>query len=291
MLVAHQDILLVIFIVAAGVRLLDTAPRRRVVAGYGEANHGVVAKLDGLLNQSLAKRATTDDGASVVVLNGTSQNLRGRGRPLVDEDDERYGGIGATSVAAILLARRLTSLGVDDKAVLGQKLVGYLHSRLQVTAGIAAQVDGEVAQTLLRQLGECDEQLWVCILAEVLDADIARIIVQHIGSRDALGGYLATRHHNLTYLLLAVAHHAQLHLRVLRTLQAVHGFLVGQRLTRKGLVVNGDNLVASYQTRPLSRSVAYHLLHMECVLTDGKLNAHPRERALQVVIGYLHVLG
>ena len=88
-----------------------------------------------------------------------------------------------------------------------------------------------------------------------------------------------------------VAQHAQFHFRVLRTFQPVHGFFVGQCLTRKLLVVHLHNLIAGYQARTLGRTVLDDVLHMQGVLSDGELDAHARERSLQVVVGYLHILG
>ena len=109
----------------------------------------MVSKLDGLLYQPLAEGAPSDNGASVVVLDGTRQNLGGGGRALVDEYYEWNVLIGAAPVAAILLSGRLASLRIDDEAVFGQKLVGYLDSRLEIATRIAAQVDSEVLESLL----------------------------------------------------------------------------------------------------------------------------------------------
>ena len=168
----------------------------------------MVVELDGLLHQAFAERAAPDDGAAVVVLNGTGKNLRCRGRTLVDEHNQRNALIRASSVAAELLALRLAALRIDDKTVLGQELVGYLYSRLQIAACIASQVDGQIADVLLRQLGKRNQQFGVCVLAKVLDTDVACLFVQHIGSCDALGGNLATGHHDVANLLLAVTHNA-----------------------------------------------------------------------------------
>ena len=146
-------------------------------------------------------------------------------------------------------------------------------------------------ETLLRQTSQCDEQFRVGVLTKVLDADISRVIVQHIHRSNALGRYLATCHDDVTNLLLAKAHDAQLHLCVLRTLETVHGLLVGQRLTRKRLVVDHHNLIASNDTSTLSRSITNDLLHMERIATDIELDADTRERAAQIVISHLYVLG
>ena len=76
-LVAYQEVFLVVLVLSAGVGLLYAAARGRVVAGDGQPHQRAVVKLDGLLHQALAERATPDDGAAVVVLDGTGENLRG----------------------------------------------------------------------------------------------------------------------------------------------------------------------------------------------------------------------
>ena len=50
---------------------LDASSGRGVVACGGQTDHGAVGKVEGTLHQSLAKRAATDDHATVVVLDGT----------------------------------------------------------------------------------------------------------------------------------------------------------------------------------------------------------------------------
>ena len=118
-LIARQDVILVVLVAASHVGFLDAASGGRIVAGYGEAYHGLVAKGNGLLYKTLAKGAAADDGATVIVLNGTGKNLGSRRRNLVDKHNERQVLVAAAAVAAILLARRLASLRVDDEPVLG----------------------------------------------------------------------------------------------------------------------------------------------------------------------------
>ena len=70
----------------------------------------------------------------------------------------------------------------------------------------------------------------------------------------------------------------------------MHGLLVGDHLAHEGLVVDAHNLVTGQQTGLFRRTVGDDVLHVDGVLTDGKLNAYSREGTLQVVIGYLNVL-
>ena len=71
----------------------------------------------------------------------------------------------------------------------------------------------------------------------------------------------------------------------------MHGLLVCDNLSHEGLVVDAHDLVARHDARTLGRSIADDVLHVDGVLADGELDAHARERAFQVVGGYLHVLG
>ena len=95
----------------------------------------------------------------------------------------------------------------------------------------------------------------------------------------------------MTNRLFAITDNAQLYFRILGPLQTVHRLFVGHILANKWLIVDLDNLVASNQTSTLSGSIANHILHTDGIIADGKLNAHTRERTLQIVVGNLHILG
>ena len=71
----------------------------------------------------------------------------------------------------------------------------------------------------------------------------------------------------------------------------MHGLFVGNLLANENRVVNAHNLVAGNHSGTLCGPVAHHVLHTYGVLAYGKLDAHSRERALQVVVHYLHVFG
>ena len=106
MLIAVDEILLVAAVVARSVGSLDATSRGAVVAGNGEANHRAVVQRDRLLDETLTEGAAADDGAAVVVLDGTGKDFAGRSRLLVDEHHKGYLLVGATAVAAILLTLR-----------------------------------------------------------------------------------------------------------------------------------------------------------------------------------------
>ena len=162
---------------------------------------------------------------------------------------------------------------------------------MQIASRIVAQVDHQVRETLLLQTCQGYQQFGIGLFTKVLHLDVARVVVEHICCGDRLGGNLTTGNLIRNDLGVAIARHTNLHLRSLRTFQSVHGLLIGHHLAHKLLAIHIHNLVAGQQTRLLCRSVLDDVLHVDGVLTDGKLNTYARERSLEVVVGGLHILG
>ena len=75
MLITGQQVLFIVLVVTSYVRFLDTTSRGRIIAGNGQTNHRLIVEGNRLLNQSFTKRATSDNRTTIIVLNGTSQNL------------------------------------------------------------------------------------------------------------------------------------------------------------------------------------------------------------------------
>ena len=109
--------------------------------------------------------------------------------------------VGAASVAVVVLSCRLASLGIDYEAVFGQEFVSHLHGSLEVSACVVAQVYYEALEAVVSQLSQRHEHLGIGVLAEVLDAYVARLLVEHIGGADALGLHLAARDGVVLHLL------------------------------------------------------------------------------------------
>ena len=195
------------------------------------------------------------------------------------------------SVGHEVLAWRLASFHIHDELVLRQELVCHLHGRVHIASCVVAQVDYEVGESLLRQLSQGDEQFGIRSLAETLNLDVARVVVEHIGGGNALLRDVAASHGEVFHSLLSVAHHSYLHLSVLRTLQSSHSLVLSDYLAHEGLAVYAHNLVAGKQSRTLCRTVLHHILHMNSILAYCELNAHTRERAFQLVGLRLRVLG
>ena len=74
-LIAGEEILLVILVITQGVWFLDASARWSIVAGDGETDEAVVRELNLLLNQTLTELSAADDGSTVVVLHGTGEDF------------------------------------------------------------------------------------------------------------------------------------------------------------------------------------------------------------------------
>ena len=290
-LVALEEVLVVVGLVAELVGLLYAAARGRVVAGDGEADLAAVGESDLLLHEALAEGSAADDGAAVVVLDGTGEDLGRGGRGLVDEDDQRDGLIGAAPAAAVVAAGTLAALRIDDETVLGQKLVGHLYGALKVAAVVVAQIDDEAREALLRKRGQRGQHLHVGLLSEGLDADVARAVVEHVGGGDARRDDVGAGDGEALHGFRAIAHHAHLHLRALGAHQAAARLGIGDDLANEGLAIDLDDLVAGQQAHLLGRTALDDVAHVDGVALDGKLDAHAGERALELAVDLLHVLG
>ena len=181
-------------------------------------------------------------------------------------------------------------MGINYELVCRKELLCHKHSRLKISACVVAEVKNKVCESFVRELCKGYGHLVVGVLAEVLHFHITCLVIKHICCRHTFHWYFATSDCEVLRFLLSVAHHANLHFRVLGTFQAFHRLLVGNALSHERLVVDTYYLVASDNASLLCRSVGDYSLHMYGVLANHELNAHAEERAFQVVGGQLHVL-
>ena len=91
----------------------------------------------------------------------------------------------------------------------------------------------------------------------------------------------------MAHLLLTIADKSDLDLRVLRSFQAVHRFLVSTNLPDEGGIVDLDNLVASHHTSTFCRTIADDILYTDGILTDDKLDTDAEEGTAQIIVGNL----
>ena len=135
---------------------LDRAAFRRVVAGRRQFDGRVGRQLADGLHGTLAEGWRADDGGALVILQGTGDDFRGRGRTRVDQHHQRHffdGGRqfrqriafraeGIVFGAAIkyLFRVRQLAVGRDDGRVLRQEGGRDADGALQHAARIVAQV-------------------------------------------------------------------------------------------------------------------------------------------------------
>ena len=78
MLIAVEQVLLIVLVVTQGVRFLYASTRWGVVACNGESYHAVVREFYLLLYQSLSERTSAYDGGTVIVLHGSCKDFGSR---------------------------------------------------------------------------------------------------------------------------------------------------------------------------------------------------------------------
>lgn len=100
-----------------------------VVVRCSEANHRAVGQVDGTLHEAFSEGASAHDDATIVVLNRTSHNLRGRGAKLIDHHHDAALLEEATPLRCKRLARLCAPLGVDHKVAFVEELRGNLKCR------------------------------------------------------------------------------------------------------------------------------------------------------------------
>ena len=282
--VTVNQLVLVVEQAAALVVLLDAAAAGRVVAGRGQADGAAVGQDKLLLYQSLAKRAATHNQATVVVLQGARKDLAGAGAELVDEHSHLGVLEGAVAVAPHLTVVALVApLGEDDGLVGGQELIDHEHRHLHEAATVAAQVDHVALGTLLLQAGHGGDEFVIGVAPELVDLDVARVLVDHVVGIDGVDRDVATGDGEGQYLVAVLALDAQLHLAALVAAQALHDHAVGHALARGCRVVDAHDAVSRHDAHFLAGATGYHLNHADGVVDHHKRDADAAERAVQVV--------
>ena len=85
MIISIQDVEFILAIFAATILLLDTSTRGYIISSHSKANRRAVGESYLVLHESLAKRATTDHKATVIILDSPGENLGGGCRILIDQ--------------------------------------------------------------------------------------------------------------------------------------------------------------------------------------------------------------
>ena len=105
LLVAVDEVLVVVLLVALGVGFLDAASRGGVVACHGEAHHRAVVEAERTLHEALAVGAASYHHRAVPVLHSSRENFAGACRELVDDYHHFQVLVVPKTVGIALLAR------------------------------------------------------------------------------------------------------------------------------------------------------------------------------------------
>ena len=221
-LVTGNEVVLVFLAMPLLVRLLNASATRGVVAGNGKTNHASVAELHRLLHKALAKGSAPDNRASVVVLNGPCEDFACTRTTFVHKHHNRELLEGAATIAMELFTRTLATFRIDNQLACRQELVYHLNGDVHIASTIAAKVHDELLHAFHIEVGKSDKHLRISLLAEVLDANVARLIAHHVIGIDADHGNVATNHGEVLQIFCAVTLDAELHLRTLLALEVLH---------------------------------------------------------------------
>ena len=249
---------------------------------YGEPYYASVAELHRLLHESFAKGATAYDGAAVVVLNGSGEYLAGAGATFVHEDHDGQLLEGATAVADKLFSWTFASFGIDDEFACGQEFVDHLDGDVHVSSSVAPEVHDELSHAFHVQVGKGDEHLCIGLFAEVLDVDVAGLVVVHqVVGIDADDRYVAAHYGEVLQVGRAVPLDAELDLGAFLALEVLHDGIVVHADERNG--VGRDDAVACQYADLFAWSAVDDGHDVDGVLFHCELHADAREGAFQVL--------
>ena len=103
--------------------LLDASAARRIVMGDGETNLATIIEGQRTLHQSLAEGSATYHYSTVLILNGSGNNLCGRSCKLIGKHYYLALAPSSVSLRLILLTGSCTTTGINDEIALLQELV------------------------------------------------------------------------------------------------------------------------------------------------------------------------
>ena len=278
---------------------LDAASAGDVVFARGELDDAVVGQVEGRLHQSLAEGARAHDDGAVEVLEAAAGDLRGRGRLVVDEDDDGHHGVDRLHLGRKLAVGLLDlALHRQDGLALGHEHVDDGDGLLDASATVAPQVEDEALHALVLHVEHGAPHVAGAVLrvggeAEIADAARLHAVVGHGRLLDLLAGDDLAEG-----LARRGAHDLDLERRS-RVAAQVAGD-VGRGLPRHRGVVDAHDDVALAQSRlgrrrVLIRLVDDHRLAHQVVADDGSdaavASRQHQVELLGVVGGVVHRVG
>ena len=182
----------IVFLVAFRIGLLDTTARGGVVMSDGEADHRTIGQIDRTLDEAFTKGSATHNDTTILILDGTCDNLCCRSCETIDQDNHLSIEEHTTTIGLILHTRHFQTLGIDNEIAPLQELVGDIDSGFQISTTILLKVEDKVNHTCLTQFIETLKEFLMGGSTKVTNADIANAWTDDIGSIHRLNRNLGT---------------------------------------------------------------------------------------------------
>ena len=115
--VAVDQVMVVLFLVAVDIRFLDGTACRRIIAGNRQADHRAVRHRDRFLHQPFSERTAAYDNATVPILHCAGKDFTGGCGCLIYQYDQTSLFKTTTSRRLGFFARLFVSFGVNDQLV------------------------------------------------------------------------------------------------------------------------------------------------------------------------------
>ena len=233
---------------------LDAAAGGCVVFGRRDFELAVIGERPDALHKALAIGACADDGGAVHVLQGAGNDLRGRSRPGIDQNDKGDPEVHRIAGGLVHLAGPLdTSLGSDDDGPFRDEEGHDVHSLVHRAAPISAKVQHQPLHSLgLERVIPVFDPL-SHTFGELGHEDIPRRVVQHVHVFDGGEGDAFPGHGNLDGFAglpggaSAQLFHAEQDLGARLPAHLLGGFLAGEPMG--GHAVDRFDLVAAAKAR------------------------------------------
>ena len=256
----------------------------------GQANHGTIWQVDRSLDEAFAKGSTSDDNASVVVLNGSRDNLSSRCRIAVNQDNDLAFGEQSSTLGLVFGPLSPAPVGVNNKIASLQELLRNLYSCLEIASAILLQIENKRLHARLRQFVHTLDELIVRCSTKTADTDVAHLGTNHISGINSVDGNLVANDVKRQRVLYASTHNGQHNFCSLRTTQTFNNLFLGHLDTCDNGVVDFNNTVASNDAHLFGRAVGDRLDDEQRILSHIKLHTNALEITLQGFVGRFHLL-
>ena len=256
----------------------------------GQANHGTIWQVDRSLDEAFAKGATSDNNASVVVLNSSRDYLSSRCCIAVDQDNDLALGEQSPTLGIVFSPLSSAPVGIYNKVASLQELLCNLHSSLEIASAILLQIENERLHTLLRQFVHTLDELVVRRSTKTANTDIAHLGANHISCINGVNRNLVANDVKCQRILYASTDNGQHDLCAFRATQTFHNLFLGHLDTCDNGVVDFNNTVASNDTHLFGRAVGDRLDDEQRIFSHIKLHTYALEITLQGFVGRFHLL-